>query len=238
MLSKLKDMAAASAAKASELAAAGLEKIDQSAQDGLLAKARDAAKNTASLVQEQTSVTAAEVADLALTARQQLDQSLQDGALAKVVDAGSKARAVASEQASLAADKAAELGNVVLEQLNTAIDEVSNGSDEIREAGYELRKIILEIGLIPKAGLTVAKLREVGQDEIAAIVERNKEKKWLALLLRTLMRANRVMHKIHLRGRKVSSIEIDLSVPPVARLTFQLPKSEASPAGAQPPLIV
>lgn len=233
MLSKIKKLAVT----AQELAESGREKLDQSLQDGLLAKARDAAKSTASLVQEQTSAAAAEVADLADTARQKWDQSLQDGTLAKVVDAGNKAKTIASEQASFAADKAAELGNAALDQLNKAIDEVSNGSDDIREAGYELRKIILEIGLIPKAGLTVAKLREVGQDEIAAIVERNKEKKWLALLLRTLMKANRVMHKIHLRGRKVSSIEIDLSVPPVARLTFRLPKSEASPAETSQPLI-
>lgn len=232
MLSKFKKLAEA----AQELAESGREKFDQSLQEGLLAKARDVAKSTADLVQEQTSAAAAEVADLADAAREKWDQSLQDGALAKVVDAGNKAKTIASEQASFAADKAAELGNAALDQLNKAIDEVSNGSDDIREAGYELRKIILEIGLIPKAGLTVAKLREVGQDEIAAIVERNKEKKWLALLLRTLMKANRVMHKIHLRGRKVSSIEIDLSVPPVARLTFQLPKSEASPAEASPSL--
>lgn len=233
MLSKIKKLAET----AQELAESGREKLDQSLQDGLLAKARDVAKSTASLVQEQTSAAASEVADLTETARQKWDQSRQDGALAMVVDAGSKAKTIASEQASFAADKAAELGNAALDQLNKAIDEVSNGSDEIREAGYELRKIILEIGLIPKAGLTVAKLREVGQDQIAAIIERNKEKKWLGLLLRTLMKTNRVMHKINLRGRKVSSIEIDLSLPPVARLTFQLPKSEASPAETSPPLL-
>jgi len=217
MLSKIKKLAET----AQELAESGREKFDQSLQDGLLAKARDAAKSTADVVQKQTSAAAAEVADLAGAAREKWDQSLQDGALAKVVDAGNKAKTIASEQASAAADKAAELANAALDQLNKAIDEVSNGSDEIREAGYELKKIILEIGLIPKAGLTVGKLREVEQAQIAAIIERNK-----------------VVHKIHLRGRKVSSIEIDLSVPPVARLTFQLPKSEASPAETSPPLIV
>lgn len=222
MLSKIKKLAET----AQELAESGREKLDQSLQEGLLAKARDAAKSTASLVQEQTSAAVAEVADLAGTARQKWDQSLQDGSLAKVVDAGNKAKTIASEQAYAAADKAAELANAALDQLNKAIDEISNGSDEIREAGYELKKIILEIGLIPKAGLTVGKLREVEQAKIAAIIERNKDKKTLALLLRTLMKANTVMHKIHLRGRKVNSIEIDLSVPPVARLTFQLPKSE------------
>lgn len=233
MLSKIKKLAET----AQELAESGREKFDQSLQDGLLAKARDAAKSTASVVQEQTSAAAAEVADLAGAAREKWDQSLQDGALAKVVDAGNKAKTIASEQASAAADKAAELANAALDQLNKAIDEVSNGSDEIREAGYELKKIILEIGLIPKAGLTVGKLREVEQAQIAAIIERNKEKKTLALLLRTLMKANTVMHKIHLRGRKVNSIEIDLSVPPVARLTFQLPKSEQGEA-EKPPMLV
>ena len=233
MLSKIKKLAET----AQELAESGREKFDQSLQDGLLAKARDAAKSTAGLVQEQTSAAAAEVADLADAAREKWDQSLQDGALAKVVDAGNKAKTIASEQASAAADKAAELANAALDQLNKAIDEVSNGSDEIREAGYELKKIILEIGLIPKAGLTVGKLREVEQAQIAAIIERNKEKKTLALLLRTLMKANTVMHKIHLRGRKVNSIGIDLSVPPVARLTFQLPKSEQGEA-EKPPMLV
>lgn len=232
MLSKIKKLAET----AQELAESGRALASSPSCRDWSSFSRDAAKSTASLVEERTSAAAAEVADLAGTAREKWDQSLQDGALAKVVDAGNKAKAVAAEQASAAADKAAELANAALDQLNKAIDEVSNGSDEIREAGYELRKIILEIGLIPKAGLTVAKLREVEQDQIAAIVERNKDKKWLALLLRTLMKANTVMHKIHLRGRKVNSIEVDLSVPPVARLTFQLPKSEQAQAELPPPV--
>ena len=46
MLSKIKKLAES----AHELAESGREKLDQSLQDGLLAKVRDAAKSTASLV--------------------------------------------------------------------------------------------------------------------------------------------------------------------------------------------
>ena len=183
MLSKLKDMAAASAAKASELAAAGLEKIDQSAQDGALARLSESAK---------------------------------------------KATATVQDNASVAAKKAGELAAAGLDQLNKSIDEITNGSDEIREIGYELDSIMVELGLIPKAGLGVIKLRDVEPSRAAEVVERNKGKKTLYLVLRALIKTDAMMSKVHLRGRRVDTVEVELSVPPVARFVFRMPRKDDS----------
>ncbi len=110
------------------------------------------------------------------------------------------------------------------EKLTVSIEEIANGSDEVRDVGYELEKVTVEIGIIPKVSLAVAKLRDVESEDAAKVIERNKEKKSLAALLRALAKADDMLRNLHLRGRKVNAVEIDLSVPPVVRFVFDLPK--------------
>ncbi len=126
--------------------------------------------------------------------------------------------------AASTAAKASEMAAVGAEQLNNSVEEIANGSDAIREVGYELEKIVLELETIPKLGLAVVKLSDVDSEHVAKVIEQNEEKKSLAALLRTLTKADNMMRNLQLRGRKVSAVEIDLSVPPVVRFVFELPK--------------
>ena len=210
MLSKLKDMAAASAAKASELAAAGLEKIDQSAQDGALARLSESAKKATASVQNNASVAAKRAGELA----------------SQAAVSGQKVAGLVHDGAAAAATKAGELATAGLDQLNKSIDEITNGSDEIREIGYELDRIVVELGLIPKAGLGVIKLRDVEPSLAAEVIERNKDKKTLHLVLRALIKTDAMMSKVDLRGRRVDTVEVELSVPPVARFVFRMPRKD------------
>lgn len=129
-----------------------------------------------------------------------------------------------TELASNTTAKVSEMAAASADQLSGSLEEIANGSDEIRAVGYELEKVAVEVGIIPKISLAVAKLCNVDNQDTAKVIERNKDKKSLAALLRALSKADDMMRNLQLRGRQINSVEIDLSVPPVVRFVFQLPK--------------
>jgi hypothetical protein len=99
-----------------------------------------------------------------------------------------------------------------------------NGLGEILpiivETGYMLKSIDVEVSIPPGINLQFQKVQDVSKDRIDSILEANKDKDMLKLIVNSLVAADEFHKKVKLGNYIFTDISIDLSIPPQVHIKF------------------
>ena len=136
-------------------------------------------------------------------------------------EAFKKAAAAAKESVS---DLEFGLGTIAesgLETLKETLHEVTSFRSVLKEAGYDLYKVEMELAVSPKINAHFKILSAVHEDKLNAIVQQNPDKKVLSLLVTTLLHSGK-LHSAPAPGTlNVDDIKITLSASPSAAIQFK-----------------
>lgn len=90
----------------------------------------------------------------------------------------------------------------------------------IAETGYRLESIDMEVSIPPGIHLQFQKIQDVSKEKIDAILEANKDKDMLKLIVNALVAADEFHKKVKLGNYVFTDVAIDLSLPPKVHIKF------------------
>lgn len=90
----------------------------------------------------------------------------------------------------------------------------------IAETGYRLESIDIEVSIPPGINLQFQKVLDVSKEKINSILEANKDREMLKLIVNSLVAADEFHNKVKLGNYAFTDVSIDLSVPPKVHIKF------------------
>ena len=118
-------------------------------------------------------------------------------------------------------DKTKELGGSVTETANRALDEFNEALPIVRALGLDVKDLHVGMGLLPEVGAKlVGSIATVNVAKINEIAEKEKDKKLLVTILKTLQAAYNVKDRLGDLGLKGVEVEVFLGLPPKVSVGF------------------
>ena len=123
------------------------------------------------------------------------------------------------------AEQASEfrINEAVSQKIKAVIDDFIEAAPLIEEAGFRIRDLEIELGVIPKLIPHFEKLTDTDESNRLAIVERVKDKKIILLLLKALFKADNFQKSLNMGNLEFAGIEIDITAIPAVRLVYKNP---------------
>lgn len=90
----------------------------------------------------------------------------------------------------------------------------------IAETGYILKEMYVEISIPPGVTLAFHKVKEISKEKIEQILEENKDKEMLKMIVNTLVSADALHNKISLGKMKYTGLNLELGLPPKVVIKF------------------
>jgi hypothetical protein len=120
------------------------------------------------------------------------------------------------------AEKIADSSEASMEKLQEMMTEVNEISPVIRELGYTVDGINIEVGLIPAISLDISGMTKTMPEETyQRILEEHKDRNILINVIKTLQNASALQHKVHIIGMRSDNLTIALGLPPKVILKFK-----------------
>jgi hypothetical protein len=116
--------------------------------------------------------------------------------------------------------KVAEIKDAAVTGLKDLADDLNEHLPALREAGYTLTHVALEIGIAPKVKATFSAAPDISQERVDAVIEEHKEARATVAMLRALYGAYKLQNAIRIAGMKPCDIELDIGVTPAAIVKF------------------
>src|SRR4051812_12636891 len=152
---------------------------------------------------------------------------LRDKAALKTGEASALAAGVREQASSRVEDlkdrlagKVAEIKDAAVAGIKDLADDLNQRLPALREAGYSLTRVALEIGIAPKVKATFTAAPDISQERVDAVIEEHKEARVTVALLRALHSAYKLQSSIRIAGMKPLDIELELGVTPAAIVRF------------------
>ena len=116
--------------------------------------------------------------------------------------------------------KVAEIKDDAVAGIKDLADDLNARLPALREAGYTLTSVALEVGLAPKVKATFAAAPDISEERVDAVIEEHKDARVTVALLRALYGAYKLQNGIRIAGMKPCDIELELGVTPAAIVRF------------------
>jgi len=100
------------------------------------------------------------------------------------------------------------------------VDDFNAHLPALREAGYTVSEVAVELGLMPKMIATFSSAPDISQERIDAVVEEHKEAKMTVALLRALHAAYKLQSSIRIAGMAPRGIVLEIGVAPSVVVKF------------------
>jgi hypothetical protein len=113
-----------------------------------------------------------------------------------------------------------EFKEMSLDKLRKVFENLSNASDLLNEAGYQLVSIDTQMGLPPGISLSLAYEKAVSDGERKKILEKAKENKALELVLHCLFKADDFYTALEIGNFSFTNVTIKLGLIPDITLKF------------------
>ncbi len=127
-----------------------------------------------------------------------------------------------AEVQSTVAEKIADTSEAAQEKLREKLSEVNDILPAIRELGYSVEGVQVGIGLLPDVGIDVSGLsRTMDTATYERVLEEQKDKKVLGLVLRALQTTSMWQQKIQFMELGCDRATITLGIPPKITLKFE-----------------
>jgi hypothetical protein len=118
------------------------------------------------------------------------------------------------------ASAAADARDAGAARIKEAIEEFTSTFPILREAGYQVGEVDIEVGLPPKISANVTASDAVTDEHIAKVLEEHREKKLITLLVKALYQAWRLQSAIQIAGMKPRGMTIELGLVPSVTIKF------------------
>ncbi len=141
-------------------------------------------------------------------------------AAASLKDAAKEAASKHGLMNDAEAEKLDEASNQKTDKLKAVFEEVANASGLIKEAGYELDEIELELSLPPKVISHYVFLETISEEKKEELLERTKDNKMIRLVLKSLFKASSLQSTMKIGKYKMFEVEIEIGMIPAVKLKF------------------
>jgi hypothetical protein len=139
-----------------------------------------------------------------------------------------KMKGVAGDLAS----KAGDLKDIGVEKIKATVEELNTTLPYVREVGYSVTRVGIELALAPKIVVSLYKVFDVEAERFDAVLKELAQYKVFCTVLGALRQVNNLQAKIQFQGRCLKEVEIELGLPPSVKMVFL----EVQPSGPRPPL--
>jgi len=141
----------------------------------------------------------------------------------------------ASEQASGAAESvrtrttglkgqitehAAGVSEASLDKLNETLADFSVALPVLREAGYTLDDVEVDLGVPPKVVAKFSGSGSVPDEKVEAMLEKNAERSLAVLLVKSIQQATRLQSKLNIKGMKPRGLFVEIGFAPKIVVRF------------------
>jgi hypothetical protein len=118
------------------------------------------------------------------------------------------------------------------------VDELAAASPHLQAVGYRVADLQLELSLTPRVIVELVKEAEASDEAFQAVLANHPDNRTLRTLVRMVQQANRVDRRVQPKGRRFRSLEVELGLPPAARMRYvdapEAPRPAAPEAGTPP----
>jgi hypothetical protein len=130
-------------------------------------------------------------------------------------------KARAGEVKDQIAGQAAEMTEMGLTKVNETLADFNAALPVLREAGYTLEGVSIELGIPPKivAGFSVA--TSVPEEKVEALLAENAERKLTVLLVKSIYQATKLQSKLNINGLRPSGVSVGLGLIPQIGVKFK-----------------
>lgn len=120
-----------------------------------------------------------------------------------------------------AVESAKNAGGGVQEKIKEILAEFNDAIPAIKEIGYTVNEVEIELGLPPKIIPHFNKENDVDQETIDSVIDKYKDKKITSLVLSSLSKAASLQDGVHIGALKFAEVEIEIGVVPTVKIKFQ-----------------
>lgn len=113
-----------------------------------------------------------------------------------------------------------DLKDETKEKLLKSINGLGDILPIVAQTGYRLDAFDIEISIPPGINLQFEKVQDVSKEKIDSILEQNKEKELLKVIVNSLVAADEFHKKVKLGNYVFTHISIDLSIPPTVHIKY------------------
>ncbi|MFI5154203.1 MAG: hypothetical protein ACHQET_12760 [Chitinophagales bacterium] len=106
------------------------------------------------------------------------------------------------------------------DKLNTLVNDVLGLSPLIEATGFDMTDIAVDIGIPPGISISFIKEKDVDPETIDQMLEENKDKEMLKIIVRALQKADAVQKGMNLSNYKFRGLSMKLGLPPDMSLKF------------------
>jgi hypothetical protein len=156
--------------------------------------------------------------DPLLRAKKIAEQATQAAGLA--ADMREHAASRISDMREAAAAKFSDIKGVSLAAVTELVDDFNQHLPALREAGYTLTDVAVELSLIPKVIATFVSAPDIAEERIAAVIAEHHEAKLTIALLRALYSAYKLQNSIQIAGMKPRGIILEIGIAPAVVVKF------------------
>lgn len=182
--------------------------------DGL-SKAKRAAEQAAQAAKGMKESAAATATELREKASLKSEQ-----AVTLAADVREQASSRAGDLKERLVGKVAEIKDAAVAGLKDLADDLNQRLPALREAGYTLTHVALEVGIAPKMKATFTAAADISQERVDEVIEEHKDARVTVALLRALYGAYKLQSGIRIAGMKPLDIELELGVMPAVSVRF------------------
>jgi len=145
----------------------------------------------------------------------------------------------ASAKAAALKESAATMGSDFMEAAASKVKDTLHDFNEalpiVREAGYVLDGVSVELGIPPKIYANFATTHHLAEDKVKEILETHADNKLAVGLVKSLFHAQRLQSNIKFAGLAARGITVELGLIPTLVIKFGIPMTASSAPAVQRP---
>lgn len=106
------------------------------------------------------------------------------------------------------------------EKVSTFVNDILGLAPLIEVAGFNIKEFLVEAGIPPGISLSFSKEKDVDDATIDKLLEENKDKEMLSLIVRALQKADALQKGMKLSDYKFRGLNMKIGLPPAVILRF------------------
>jgi inosine-uridine nucleoside N-ribohydrolase len=106
------------------------------------------------------------------------------------------------------------------EKINGFVNDILGLAPLIEVTGFNMKDVSVEVGIPPGMTISFIKEKDVDTDTINQLLEANKDKEMLKLIVRALLKADSLQKGMNLSHYKFSGLGMKIGLPPDISLKF------------------
>ena len=107
-----------------------------------------------------------------------------------------------------------------IEKIGHLVNDILGLAPLIEVSGFNMRDINVEVGIPPGIVIAFVKEKDVDAETINKLLEENKDKEMLKLIVRALQKADTMQREMNLSHYKFQGLSMKIGVPPDLSLKF------------------